>query len=165
MADPGSAQQPSQEELQAYLQQLQSAEPAEIVAQAFQILAMGAEVKIGRPDARVLIDSLAGLTQAAQQSLPQDLVSGMQNAVRQLQMAQVQGEQAQAGASADSEQEQPGAAAGAQQPAGGRPEPGAPDARQQPQGPPAGGRQQGGQGGPTGQGGQSMTDRLWIPGR
>ena len=156
MADAASAQQPSQEELQAYLEQMQAAEPAEIVAQAFQILAMGAEVKIGRPDARVLIDSLAALTQAAQSRLPQDLVGGMQNAVRQLQMAQVQSEQEQGGAGAQQASppagEAPPSQAGGGQAAGGQPA-----GQQQPQGQQP---QQGQQ-----QGGQSMTDRLWIPGR
>lgn len=164
MADAASAQQssgqPSQEELQAYLQQMQAAEPAEIVAQAFQILAMGAEVKIGRSEARVLIDSLAGLTQAAQSRLPDDLSTGMQNAVRQLQMAQVQAEQAQGGQA----EERAESGMGAGGPAAGHPGQRQPAGDPQPPGqqppPQQGAQQQGGQ-----QGEQSMTDRLWIPGR
>lgn len=142
MADPGApgaaGQQPTEEELQAYLAQMREADPAELVAQAFQILAMGAEVKIGRPDARVLIDALVAVVDATKGRVQAQLTTGMTNAVRQLQMAQVQAERE-------------GSSAGepaAEDTAGDARQPGAPS---QP------GAQQGDE--------QRRTDRLWIPGR
>jgi hypothetical protein len=160
MADPAAdAQQPSPEELQAYLEQMRDADVAEIVAQAFQILAMGAEVKIGQPDARVLIDALAAVVDATNGKVQAELANGMVNAVRQLQSAQVQGEQTAAGDSG--EPAQAGAGGATSQSGTGAPHPGRSGAGQ-------GGQQ--GQSPPQGQpgqpqGGQKMTDRLWTPGQ
>lgn len=150
MSDPRTPQadQPTQEELQAYLEQLREADPAEVVAQAYTMLGTGAEVKLGRSDARVLIDAMAAMTEAVGDGVGQDLATRMRNGVVQLQTAQVQAEREAAGtASAEGAQgtPPPAQAPGAQRPAdtgtgtAGRP------AQEQSQGSPA--------------------DRLWIPGR
>lgn len=149
------AEQPSQEELQAYLEQMRDADAAEIVAQAFQILAMGAEVKLGRSDARVLIDASAALVDVTGGRVPENLVTGMKNAVSQLQTAQVQSERAAAGGEPTSEP-------AANTAAGGGGGDGGTDSRT------AGAPQAGTTPPPSesSQGsGQNMTDRLWIPGR
>lgn len=152
MADPPQADQPTQEELQAYLEQLRDADPAEVVAQAYTMLGTGAEVKLGRSDARVLIDAMAAMTEAVGDAVGQDLATRMRNGVVQLQTAQVQAEREAAGtASAAGAQATPppGQAPGAPRPAdtgagaAGRP------AQAQ--------REEQGQGSPA--------DRLWIPGR
>lgn len=150
MSDPRSSDAQQQEQMRQYVEQLRAADPAEIVAQAFTMLATGAEVKLGRPDARVLIDSLSGLAGAAESRVPEQLARGMQDAVAQLQQAQVaaerQAEAAQESASAET---------------------GVPDEGQ-------GGEAGGAAGAATGQDpsdalgrddDQRMTDRLWIPGR
>ena len=147
MTDPSAAQggqpgQPSQEEIQAYLQQLRDAEPRDLIAQAYTMLGTAAEVKLGRPDARVVIDAMGALSQVAEQHLDGDLVERMRNGVVQLQTAQVQAEREQSG---EAEQQPTPQAPGAGQPQ-----------------PSAGERADGGTGG--GEQG-SMTDRLWIPGR
>lgn len=153
MSDPTQmAGQPSPEEMRAYLEQLREADAAGLVAEAFNLLATGAQVKLGRPDARALIDGLAGLVQAAQGALPQQLVAQMQQGIAQLQTAQVQAERDEAAAAGGDggtpEAEQapdPAAAAGAAGAAGGSPrmsEPGGQTAEQ-----------------------KRMTDRLWVPGR
>jgi hypothetical protein len=156
--------QPSPEELQAYLEQMRDAEPAEIVAQAFQILAMGAEVKLGRPDARLLIDMLSAMTDGGGARLPANLADGMRTAVRQLQMAQVDAER-QAPSSDEADAAGAPAASGApDEAAGGQ----AGQAQAPPPGPGQGGQgQPRTQPGPAGGPGQDqkMTDRLWIPGR
>lgn len=156
MADPAAdPQQPSPEELQAYLEQMRAADVAEIVAQAFQILAMGAEVKVGQADSRTLIDALSAVTDATKGKVPSDLSNGMSNAVQQLQMAQVQAERVGQEAGGDQAQASgPGPEAGQ----AGRPDP--------TQSRPSGKQNQGGQNqGEQGQGGQKMTDRLWVPGQ
>lgn len=141
MSEPTS-HQPSEEELSAYLDQLRNASAAELVAQAYTMLGTGAEVKLGRPDARVLIDALAALTEATGAAVGDDLAARMRNGVAQLQTAQVQAER-QAGGEAASGEGQPAAP---QEPTGDA-------ARQQ------------GQAEQASQQGQQASDRLWIPGR
>lgn len=96
MSDP-TADGPTEEELRAYLESLRAAQPVEIVVQAFGILATAAEVKLGRPDARVLIDGMAALLEATAQHQPPEIVKRMRETVTQLQMAQVQAERDAAG--------------------------------------------------------------------
>jgi hypothetical protein len=141
MTDPtqtGEQGGPSEEEVQQYLEQLRSAEASEIIAQAFNMLATGAQVKLGRPDARVLIDALAGMVDNVGGQLPEQIGQQMRDSVGQLQSAQVQAEQEAAGAQPGEQQEAPSGAdqAGEAQSAG----------------------EQSGSG-------QRMTDRLWIPGQ
>lgn len=147
MTDPtqGSQEGPSEEEVQQYLEQLRSAEASEIIAQAFNMLATGAQVKMGRPDARVLIDALAGVVDNVTQQLPEEVGNQMRESVGQLQTAQVQAEQEAAGEAAPAgEGEAGGQGAGAaSQETGG----------------------QSGQSGQSTQSGQRMTDRLWVPGK
>lgn len=132
--------EPSQEELHAYLEQLRSAPAEEIVVQAYSLLGTGAEVKLGRADARLLIDAMAGLVQAAGPRLG-ELAPRMRSGLAQLQMAQVEAERqapdGPAAAPPPAQTDQP-------------PEPAPPE--------PAGA-------GPKDVAGQRMTDRLWIPGR
>ena len=140
MSDPTAMAQgqPSQEEMRAYLEQLREADAGALVAEAFNLLATGAQVKLGRPDARALIDGLAGMVQAAAAVLPAQLAEQMNSGIAQLQMAQVQAErEATAGEPAADD-------AGGDEPADAAP-------------PPAGG--------PAPGGNQRMTDRLWVPGR
>jgi hypothetical protein len=135
-----STQQPgelSEEELRVYLDQLREAEVGEIVVQAYTMLGTGAEVKLGRPDARLLIDAMAGIVSAIGQRLG-ELGTRMQGGVAQLQMAQVEAERRAAG----QQTAEQGGQNAQDQPA---------QAAQQPQ---QGGNAQ-----------ERMTDRLWIPGR
>lgn len=135
-----------QEQMRQYVEQLRAAEPAEIVAQAFTMLGTAAEVKLGRPDARLLIDAIGALVDVSDGRVPQQLMDGMRNGLVQLQQAQVQAEGEQ----------------GAEEQAAGGPEEAAPT-----QGPGQGaapGGAQGAQGGGQSQSGR-MTDRLWVPGR
>lgn len=146
MSDPTQTGQqggPSEEEVQQYLEQLRSAEASEIIAQAFNMLATGAQVKLGRPDARVLIDSLAGMVDNVGGQLPEEVGQQMRDSVGQLQTAQVQ-----------AEQEAGGQAAGA--------EPGEQEAAGSGAGQPGAASQSAGQESGSG---QRMTDRLWIPGQ
>ena len=145
MTDPSQMPgQPSQEEMRAYLEQLRAADPVGLLAEAFNLLATGAQVKLGRPDARVLIDAMAGMVQAAAPSMPAEIAQQMNDGIGQLQLAQVQAEKEAAGSGDDAQSETESAAAGS-------PQPGAADPGSAPQ--------------PGGAAGQRMTDRLWVPGR
>lgn len=130
--------------MRAYLEQLREADAAGLVAEAFNLLATGAQVKLGRPDARALIDSLAGMVQAAASVLPPQLVEQMNSGIGQLQLAQVQAERdaaaSQQGAAGDESAEQAGDASSGT----------APPTTSSPGG---------------NAGSQRMTDRLWVPGR
>lgn len=137
MSDPRQQGQPSQEEMQAYIEQLRAADPSEIVAQAFTMLGTGAELKLGRPDARVLIDAVAALVDAVGDRVTDELRSGMESGLAQLQQAQVQAEQQAGVASPDAEPQTPAA----EEP------PASPPPSQSP-----------------GQGSKA-SDRLWVPGR
>lgn len=142
--DPQSAGQPSPEELQAYLDQLRDAPVAEIVLEAVNMLGTVAQAKLGRRDARVLIDSMDAIAKVAGPSLGEH-ASQLERALGQLKLAQVQAEKQLA---AQGE--------GAEGGAGDQPDAGQPGAAQPGQaGQP--GQQQGQQG--------NITDRLWIPGR
>ncbi|MFO8076502.1 MAG: hypothetical protein ACQETV_05185 [Actinomycetota bacterium] len=137
MSDPSQQGQPSQEEMQAYIEQLRAADPSEIVAQAFTMLGTGAELKLGRPDARVLIDAVAALVGAVGDRVSDELRSGMESGLAQLQQAQVEAEQQAGGAAGEPEGSEPTAQA----------PPSSPPPSQSP-----------------GQGSQG-SDRLWVPGR
>ncbi|MGH3665125.1 MAG: hypothetical protein ACRDU8_03355 [Egibacteraceae bacterium] len=101
---PGPAGQPSPEELREYLEQLRDADAAGLLAEAYNMLAAGAQVKLGRPDARTLIDAMAAMVQATAATLPTELADQMRQGVGQLQMAQVQAER-DAGGGPDAQEE------------------------------------------------------------
>jgi hypothetical protein len=136
MSDPTTGG-PSEEELRAYLESLRAAQPVEVVVQSFGILATASEVKLGRPDARVLIDGMAALLEATAQHMPPEIVTKMRETVTQLQMAQVQAERQ-------------GAAEGAGQGQDASQEGAGPDQSTPPEGQPTE---------------ESPASRLWIPGR
>ncbi len=149
MSDPMQPEQPTEEEIRAYLQQVREADPAAIIVQAYRMLGEGAEVKLGRSDARVLIDAMNAVTDAVQGTLPEELLSQMRDGVRQLQTAQVEAESAAGGEQAGS--------AGSEQAKATQP----PPAAQQPQGSaPMTGQPRLSE--PTD---PKPSDRLWIPGR
>lgn len=92
-------QQPSEEEIEAYYAQLREAPIGELLMQCVGMLAAGAEAKLGRPDARPLIDGMAALVQLGGSAFGES-TEQLTQAVAQLQMAQVQVERqmaAQAG--------------------------------------------------------------------
>lgn len=138
MSDP-MTDGPTEEEMRAYLESMREAQPVEIIVQAFGILATASEVKLGRSDARVLIDGLAALLEATADQMPPEIVERMKQTVSQLQLAHVQAERdAQESAAAGPGDSAADADSGAQQPT--EPTPPA-----QPQ--------------------SDAASRLWIPGR
>jgi hypothetical protein len=105
MSDP-MTDGPTEEEMRAYLESLRAAQPVEIIVQSFGIMATASEVKLGQPDARVLIDGMGALLEATAGNMPDEIVDRMRQTVQQLQLAQVQAEREAAGAPAATDQAQ-----------------------------------------------------------
>ncbi|MFA9429110.1 hypothetical protein [Egicoccus sp. AB-alg2] len=155
--DPSQAagQEPSEEEVRAYLGQLRAAPVEQVVAEVASALLNAAQVKLGRQDGRLLLDMVAVLADQGRARLPKELTDQVDQALTQLRMAQVEAERevAQAGAQGHVEEgDLPAGAAGADtdaQASGGAPQQPAP---QQPS--PQPGQQQ-----------SSAASRLWVPGR
>jgi hypothetical protein len=166
-AGPGDPGQPSQEEVQAYLEQLRGAPVDQVVAEVASALVNAAQVKLGRQDGRLLIDLTAALADTGRDRLDADLTEQLDQATTQLRMAQVEAEQqvaSQGGepgdlgapddagdasdAAAGPDSATPGSESGGDRA-------GAPSDRG-----PAGGPATGGSGA-----GGSGASRLWVPGR
>lgn len=161
-ADPtggqGGQQELSEEQIRAYLSQLRQADVSEIVAQAFSMLAQGAEVKLGRQDARTLIDAVTAITEQVGDTVDERLKDQMEQVVNQLRMAQIDAEKqlAQMREEGRLPDEETG-----EVPADASPPDEGEAAGQSPPQDPSG--QQRGAGQP-GQG-SDASSRLWIPGR
>lgn len=162
-AGPGAAsQEPSEEEVRAYVAQLRAAPVDQVVAEVLSALLNAAQVKLGRRDGRLLIDLVAALADAGRAQLTDELTGQVDQALTQLRMAQVQAEQQVAAAAAQGQHEPgdlgaPDAASGAGGTAQGADASGAP-----PAGGPAGQTPPPGQAPPPSSG---SGKRLWVPGR
>jgi hypothetical protein len=119
------------------VKQLRSAPVEEIVAESFFMLLNAAQIKLGRRDARLLIDLSTVLLEQAGSYLPDTLVKQVEQSLGQLRLGQV---------SAENELAKPG-----------QPEPN--DLTQSPTPPPSRST-----GSPTAAGSPSPTSRLWVPG-
>ncbi len=156
-ADLGGQQQPSEEEIRAYLSQLREAPVDQVLAEVVNALLNAAQVKVGRRDGRLLIDTVSALTDTVRSHVPEQLTQQLDEALTQLRMAQVEGEQQVAKAAAAGQAEsgdlatEPGATADA---GADRGDGTAPEAGDQP--PPAT---------PPPASGGSAASRLWVPGR
>lgn len=153
---PGAQQEPSEEELRAYLGQMRQTPVAQLVADVFSALANGAQVKIGRRDGRLLLDLAAGLVDQAGPHLEDDITREMGQVVAQLRMAQVEAEQQltqarAAGQPVDEPNDLDAAAAPPPPPQPSSDPSGEGPQRSQPPQPP--------------QPGGSKASRLWVPGR
>ena len=120
----GAGQQPSEEEVRAYLSQLRQAPAEQVLAEVLSGLLNAAQVKVGRRDGRLLIDASATLIDEVREHLTEDLRSQVDEVVGQLRMAQVEGEREVASAAAQGHEEPndlgaEGEAAPSGEPAGG----------------------------------------------
>ncbi len=147
----GGQQQPSEEEVRAYLAELREAPVDQVLAEVVNALLNAAQVKLGRRDGRLLIDTVSAVTEQVRGHVPDELTGQLDQAINQLRMAQVEGEEQVRQAAASGEKESGDiatdpAAEGSPDPVateeGGQPSP--------PQQPPAGG---------------DAASRLWVPGR
>ena len=135
---------PSEEEVRAYLGQMRQAPVEQVVAEVLQGLLNAAQIKLGRRDARLLLDTAASIADQVRPHLGDDLSGQIDDALNQLRMAQVEAEKqvAQSGQPEENDiQPSAGGAPSGQQEATGQAAP------------------------PSGQPGSSAASKLWIPGR
>jgi hypothetical protein len=144
----GGEQQPSEEEVRAYLAQLRQAPAEQVIAEVLSGLLNAAQVKVGRKDGRLLLDLSAGVVDGAREHLSDELTNQVDEVLGQLRMAQVEGEREVANAVEQGQQEPNDLGAEEQAPQAGQD---AAAASPPPSPPPS---QQQGQGG----------SRLWTPG-
>jgi hypothetical protein len=146
---------PSEAELEQMLAHMREAPVEQVIVEVVNVLLQAAQVKLGRPDARVLIDGVAALAEVATGRIDAALVGQVAQAVAKLRLAQVEAEGGSSPAPADTAPAgSPAAPADpAAQPPGSaarRPS-GAPTAPQTP--------------GEPGDTGAAQRSRLWVPGR
>lgn len=133
--------QPTEEELRAYLGQLREAPADQVLAEVLSGLLNAAQVKLGRRDGRLLLDVVAGAVDAGRDRLPTELTNQVDEILTQLRLAQVEAERevAARGEPESADLAEDAAAHGAEAPATGTQ--------------------------PGEAGGSDPTSRLWIPGR
>ncbi|MBW3658762.1 MAG: hypothetical protein KY457_09000 [Actinobacteria bacterium] len=90
---PPGGREPTEEELRQYLGEMRQGHVGEIVAQVVSALLNGAQVKLGRRDARLLIDLAAGVNDAAGPHLDEEFSAEVTQVLTQLRMAQVEAEE------------------------------------------------------------------------
>lgn len=134
--------QPSEEEVRQYVAQMRGAPVEQIVVELVQGLLNAAQMKMGRNDGRLLIDTVAALMEVVGPHVADELTSQVDSAVDQLRMAQVQAEKEVAAMGEPEPNDLPA------RPSGGGPS-GAPTTSEQPPAPGAPG---------------SQTSKLWVPG-
>ena len=98
MAADGMAGGPSEAELQQMLAQMREAPAEQVLVEVVNVLLQAAQVKLGRPDARLLIDAVAAVAQVAAGRADEALLGQVGQAVTQLRMAQVEAEGGEVGA-------------------------------------------------------------------
>ena len=133
---------PSEAELQQMLAEMREAPAEQVLVEVVNLLLQAAQVKLGRPDARLLIDAVAAVAEAAAGRADEALLGQISQAVTQLQMAQVE---AQGTGAAGAPAEASGPVEEAAPPP--TPPPAAAPRRTPPPAPP------------------SQASRLWVPGR
>lgn len=92
MAQAGVPEGPSEAELEQFLRQMREAPAEQVVVEVVNVLLQAAQVKLGRPDARLLIDAVAAVAETAQGRADATLLNQISQAVSQLRLAQVEAE-------------------------------------------------------------------------
>lgn len=84
--------QPSEDEVREYLKQLRSAPAEQVVADIVFGLVNAAQAKLGRRDARLLIDLTSTVMEQTRAHLSAELVTEVDQVIGQLRLSQVQAE-------------------------------------------------------------------------
>jgi hypothetical protein len=83
---------PNEAELRAMVAEMRQAPAEQVVVEVVNVLLQAVQVKLGRPDARLLIDIAAAVADTATGRLDASLVDQVQRALAQLRLAQVEAE-------------------------------------------------------------------------
>lgn len=89
---PPAEGQPSEDEVREYLKQLRSAPAEQVVADIVFGLVNAAQAKLGRRDARLLIDLTSTVMEQTRAHLSAELVTEIDQVIGQLRLSQVQAE-------------------------------------------------------------------------
>ena len=101
----GGAEEPSEEEIRAYLSQLRSAPVDQVLAEVSSALVNAAQVKLGRQDARLLLDVVAAVSETVRGQVDDELPNQLDDVLAKLRMAQVEGEREVSAATEQGHQE------------------------------------------------------------
>jgi hypothetical protein len=101
----GPDQEPSEEEVRAYLAQLRGAPAEQVVAEVLSALLNAAQVKLGRRDGRLLLDLSASVLDGAREHLPAEFLQQVDGVLSQLRVTQVDAEKEVASATAQGHEE------------------------------------------------------------
>lgn len=101
----GGGEEPSEEEIRAYLSQLRSAPVDQVLAEVSSALVNAAQVKLGRQDARLLLDVVAAVSETVRGQVDDELPNQLDDVLAKLRMAQVEGEREVSSASEQGHQE------------------------------------------------------------
>ena len=85
--------EPSEEEMRAAIGQMRAAPVDQLVAEIASALINAVQVKLGRNDGRLLLDLTSVITEGTRGQVDAELTRQLDDALGQLRMAQVQGEQ------------------------------------------------------------------------
>lgn len=88
----GVGQQPTEEEMRAYLQELRDTPVGQVITEVLSVLLNAAQVKLGRHDGRLVLDVVALINDTTAPALPEEIVTQVRDALAQLRLAQVEGE-------------------------------------------------------------------------
>jgi hypothetical protein len=94
VTDPTDQAPFSEEEARRYVEQLRSAPAEQIVTELLSGLLNAAQIKLGRRDARLLIDLGSLLLEHSRRYLPAELTRQVEQALHQLRLGQVEAESA-----------------------------------------------------------------------
>ena len=140
--------------MRQYLAQMRGAPADQVLVEVVQGLLNAAQVKLGRNDARLLLDATAALNDTIRGKVDEQLVQQVDQALSQFRLAQVEAEREVAQAGQPEPNDLGAAPAGGQPAPGGTPTAGSgTDAPATPQQPPAQPQQ------------PSQTSKLWVPGQ
>jgi hypothetical protein len=89
---PAPPSEPSEEDIRKLVEQLRSSQVEQVIANAFSTLLSAAEVKLGRRDARLLIDLCTTMLEYAGEYLSDELGKQVENMLGQLRLGQVSAE-------------------------------------------------------------------------
>ncbi len=122
-------QEPSEEEIRAYLGQLREAPVDQVLSEILSALLNAAQVKLGRRDGRLLIDLVGGLIEGSRAALDDEFTGQVDEAITQLRLAQVEAEGQVGGEEQPNDVDASVLAAGGSDAAGGGADTGAEQAR------------------------------------